>query len=258
MTRILLAALIVSLQVGSVCAQKVKTVIGDAWTGEVVTTDDNTREIVIKFDDKGKSETFVGVLNEGYKVQLKDGGSHELKVSEIPIGERIRVFSKTKERIVGGQKVKINLIWRIDFVGKDDFARLREQLKVSPSIPVVLAESKDLPPGNPLNLYLAIEDEAVSQSIVEWVQKWNRDSGAKYGSIEVVSDLTKADVYLARYRGSRSLIEIFRTATIFLVVPKGDGLEVLWTQVVAIDPDQGFSPAIEKEVEKRMKARLKK
>lgn len=258
MTRVLLTALIVSLQVGSLYAQKVKTVLGDSWTGEVVSTDDNTREIVIKFEAKGKSETFVGVLNEGYKVQMKDGGSHELKVSEIPNGERIRVFYNTKDRIVGGQKTKINLVSRIDFIGKDDFARLREQLSVSPSIPIVLAESKNLPAGNPLKLYLAIEDKDVTVSIIKWVDKWNSDAGAKFGSIEVVSEMTKADVYLARYRGTRAVAEIMPSATIFLVVPKGDALEVVWRQAVFIDPSRGSSPFIEEEVEKRLKARLKK
>jgi len=240
-----------------VVAQRVSTVLGNAWTGEVVTVNDSTREITIKYDNKGKSESFTGVLNQGYKITMKDGSSHELKVSEIPIGMRIRVFSKSKEQDSSGTKVKINLISRVDFLGRDEHARLREQLNVAPSISVTLAETKDLPADNPLKLYLAIEDSRVSDSIAEWVKRWNRNAGAKYGSIEVVSDITKADAYLARYRGSNLIVEIMSTATVFLVIPKDDALQVIWKQAVAIDPDQGSSPLIEKELERRMKARKK-
>lgn len=257
MKRILIVT-IVNLSFFSLAfAQKVTTVLGDSWTGEVVSTNDTTREIIIKFESKGKSETFTGVLVEGYKAKMKDGSSHKIKVSEIPVGTRIRVFSKTKEQDVGGRKAKVNLISRIDFLGKDDFARLREQLNISPSISVTLAESKDFPAGNPLKIYLAVEDPKVSASLVEWISKWNKDNGIKYGTLEVVSDIAKADVYLARYRGSKLIVEIMPTATVFLVVPKNDGLEVIWRQAVAIDPDKGASPIIEKEIEKRMKARRK-
>jgi hypothetical protein len=242
---------------GLATAQKVTTVLGDAWTGEVVSTDEGKREIIIRFESKGKTETFTGVLVEGYKVKMKDGSTVELKVSEIPVGTRIRVFAKTREQDVGGRKAKVNLISRIDFLGKDDFARLREQLNVQPSTSVTLAESKDLPAGNPLKIYMAVEDPKVSESLIEWIGKWNKDNGAKYGTLEVVSNMAKADVYLARYRGSKLIVEIMPTATIFLVVPKNDRLEVIWRQAVAIDPEQGSSPIIEKEFEKRMKARRK-
>ena len=257
MKRILIASLLAFILFNLAFAQKRTTVLGDAWTGEVIAANDATREITIKYDDKGKAETFVGVLNEGYRVKMKDGSAHELKVSEIPIGTRIRVFSKTKEQDVGRRKVKINIISRIDFLGKDEFARLREQLNVPPSISVTLVESKDLPAGNPLKVYLAIEDPKVSESFVEWVNKWNKEDGAKYGTLEVISDMTKADIYLARYRGSHLIVEIVPTATIFLVAPKVAGLEVLWKQAVIINPDQGSSRFIEKEIERRMKARRK-
>jgi len=257
MKRILVLSFITLIIFELAFAQKVSTVLGDAWTGEVVASNDNTREITIAYEVKGKSETFTGVLNEGYSVKMKDGTSHTLKVSEIPIGSRIRVFSKTKDQDIGGRKVKLNLIWRVDFLGKDEFTRLREQINVSPAVSVTLAESKDLPAGNPLKLYLAIEDPGISESLVGWVKKWNRDFGAEYGSIEVVSDISKADVYLARYGGSTLIAEIMPTATVFLVLPKSDGLEVIWKQAVVINPDQYSSPLIEKEIEKRMKARKK-
>jgi hypothetical protein len=251
--------LMVSLCVFTFCilasAQKVDTVLGDAWTGEVIATNDSSREITIKYRDKGKSETFTGVLSEGYKIKMKDGTSHDLSVAEIPVGTRVRVFSQRKDQDAGGKKIKINLITRIDFPGVDEFSRLREQLNIPPSVPVEKAESKALPAGNPLKMFLAIENRQITDSFVAWVEKWNKDKGLKYGSIQIVSDMSAADVFLVRYRGSNLIVEIIQTATVFLVVPNGNGLNVIWKQAVATDPDQSSSPFIEKEIEKRMKAR---
>jgi hypothetical protein len=255
MTRTLAVTFFILIFFSLSFAQKTTTVLGDSWIGEVVATNNSTREITIKFE--GKSKTFTGAVVEGYQVKMKDGSSHELKVSEIPIGTRIRVFSKTKEQDVGGRKAIVNLISRIDFLGKDEFVRLREQLNVSSSISVTLAELKGFPSANPLKIYLAIEDPKVSESLVEWISEWNKDNGAKYGTLEIVSDISKADVYLARYRGSNLIVQIMPTATVFLVVPKNDGLEVIWRQALAINPDKVSSPTIEKEIEKRMKARKK-
>ena len=238
-------------------AQKVSTILGDAWTGEVVSTSDETREITIKYLQKGNTETFTGTLNEGYKVTLKDGSSHELKVSEIAIGTRVRLFSKTKEQNVRGTKQKINAISRIDFLGNDEFARLRAQLGVTSNTTVVSNAGRGLPATTPLKLYLAVDDPLVAQSLAAWVDNWNKTSGGKYGSITVASDLTSADVYLARYRGSNLVVDIVPTATVFLVLPDAQGLTVVWRQAVVIDPKQPASPLIEKELEKRMKTRAK-
>jgi hypothetical protein len=149
MKRILIASFITLTFFNLTLAQKRTTILGDAWTGEVVATDANTREITIKYVEKGKTETFTSVLAEGYQVKMKDGSSHDLKVSDIPIGTRVRVFSKTKEQDIGGRKVKINKISRIDFLGKDEFSRLRESLNLEPSATVTLVESENLPATTP-------------------------------------------------------------------------------------------------------------
>lgn len=257
MKRILTVILFTLVFFNLALSQKRTTVLGNAWTGEVVTTNDSTREITIQYVDKGTTETFTGILVEGYKVKTKDGSSHELKVSEIPVGTRIRVFAKTREQDVGGRKTKVNIISRIDFLGRDEFTRLREQLNVSPSISVTLAVSKDFPVGNPLRIHLAIEDPLLSESLVAWMSKWNKDNGAKHGTLEVVSDMARADVYLAIYKGSNLILEVMPTETVFFVVPKKDGLEVIWRQAVIINTDKVSRPIIEKEIEKRMKARKK-
>jgi len=248
------------------------TILGDAWTGEVVATNDSTREITIRYEDKGKTETFVGVLDEGYKVKMKDGSSHELKVSEIPVGTRIRVFSKTKEQEVGRRKVKINKIFRIDFLGKDEFSRLREALNLEPSLPVTLNESGSLSAANPLKIYLAIEDDRIRNRFIDWVSEWNKEQAVKYGSLEIASGVAEADVSLVVLKGAESLVmtpfmiggdervHTFPPITVFLVSRNSNGLEVLWKQVLLTSPEapQTEKGRIEKEIEKRIKARLKK
>jgi hypothetical protein len=132
MRKILLAGVLVSLLSSSVCPQKRTTIIGDSWVGMVVSTNDATREIRLSHPDKNKTETFVGILKEGYKVTLKDGSLYELKVSEIRLGERVRVFYKTQTQESGGQKVKVHSIHRLDFLGSDEYTILRERLALPP------------------------------------------------------------------------------------------------------------------------------
>jgi hypothetical protein len=93
---------------------------GDTWTGEVVTTDDSKREITLTYKKKGKEQTFTGILDEGYKLKMKDGSMYELKVSELPPGTKIKVYyiSKTKKD-ASGVKVKYNEIFRIRFLPKE-------------------------------------------------------------------------------------------------------------------------------------------
>jgi len=93
---------------------------GDTWTGEVTATDDGKREITLGYKKKDKEETFIGVLEEGYSVKMKDGSMHELKVSEIPTGTRIKVYYMTKtKKDASGAKIKFNQIIKIRFLPKE-------------------------------------------------------------------------------------------------------------------------------------------
>jgi hypothetical protein len=88
---------------------------GDTWTGDVSAANDASREITLVYNSNKKTETFVGVLQQGYKVKLKDGSLAELKVSTIPIGTRLRVYYMAKDRKVNGQKEKFSEIFRMEF-----------------------------------------------------------------------------------------------------------------------------------------------
>src|SRR5205085_8897216 len=92
---------------------------GDTFTGQVANTNDSTREIFLHYEKENKSEDFSGVLEPGYKVEMKNGTEHELKVSEIPIGTRLTAFYMKKERKENGKKIKYNNIFKVLFVLPD-------------------------------------------------------------------------------------------------------------------------------------------
>jgi hypothetical protein len=273
--RILLAGLMVFLLASLVSAQKRMTILGDAWIGEVVAASDATREITLRHPDKNKAETFVGILEEGYKVKTKDGSLRELKVSDMTPGTRVRVFYKKRQQEVGGQQVEVRSIYRVDFLGVDAYTKLREVLKLEPTIPVILAESGKLPAANPLKIYLAIEPPHVKESLVAWVDRWNKEQAAKYGSLELVSEPEPSDISLVVYWGrdetvvplpamiydQRSgLTRDFFPATAHVVTKEPEGLKVLWEKFLLLSHEKSERAAevFEKEIEKRMKARIKK
>jgi hypothetical protein len=274
MRKILLAGLLVSLLPNSVCPQKRNTIIGDSWVGIVVSTNDATREIRLSHPDKTKTETFLGILKEGYKVTLKDGSLYELKVSEIILGERVRVFYKTQTQESGGRKVKVQSIHRLDFLGSDKYTLLRERLALPPSIPVVLAKSGKLPTTNPLKIYVSIEQSYIKERFVNWVSQWNKEQSAKYGPLEILADPAQADISLIVFWGSDETVILFPLtlfdggrpihsffpATAYLTTRDDQGLKVLWEQLLMLSKEKPEAPEgrIEKEIERRLKARAKK
>ena len=87
--------------------------VGDTWTGVVSTTNEETREITLTFTKGDKTQTFTGVLQDGYKVTPRDGSPHVLKVSEVPLGTRLKVYYMPREHKVEGRKVKYYEIIRL-------------------------------------------------------------------------------------------------------------------------------------------------
>jgi hypothetical protein len=264
----LIAILVCSVQAFS---QKGSTIWGDIFTGQVVRTDEASREITLEYSDKDGMETFVGALKEGYQVKMKDGVAHELKLSELTHGTRIRAYYKKISKEVGGQKVKANLITRIEFLGIDEYAVMRQYLKVEPSTPVTLVESKTLPDADPLRLKIAGDNPATNDEISKWAEEWNKREAKKYGAVNVVSDFNQADVTLVIHKGSESKAGAsFPTMSGFLVVEKPAGLEVIWKDYKLLLPElfamanpdykgriPGLGIRIAREIEKRLKFRHK-
>ena len=266
--------LVCVLLLGVTCAyaQKAKTIMGDSWKGVVESSDEATREIKIVNPDK-KTETFVGVLEDGYQVKLKDGTSRELKVSELKPGLRVRLFYKSKDRVVTGQKTKVNIINRVQFLGRDEYTRMRETLKLEPSIPVVDAKSQDLPSTDPFKLHLALEPENLDKGLRKWADEWNKYESKKHGRVEIVDDMAQADVSLTVIWGKDD--SFFHLPALmgrgyedprwvgfgtgYLTIRDNAGLHLLWEGLIGLDlkEPERTAPGLGKLLEKKLKARKK-
>ncbi|HVG35648.1 MAG TPA: hypothetical protein VM911_21535 [Pyrinomonadaceae bacterium] len=236
-----------------------------SWRGRVESVNESTREITITSLDK-KQKSFTGRLDEDFQAMLLDNSVTQPPVSEIPIGMRVRVFYRTKDERIGDRKVKVNHIYGVLFIGRDEFDRLRVRLNVSPSTVVTLKESGGLTASNPLKLHFFFDAPRSPDDLINWINQWNAGEANTYGRIETVSDLSQADISLVVYNTTMEIPGVgesegdamtLPSAVVFLVAPKSGGLDVLWkhTPLVSFPNNPGLIKSITKEIEKRMKAR---
>lgn len=266
MKALLLTALILGGAIVPAVAQKRSTILGDIVIGELTGKDEAKREITIKYPGKEGPEIFSGILADDYKLKSQDGRVWQL--SEMAPGMHIRVFYK--------QEKKINKISRIDYLGTDEYARLRNQLNVDPSIAFAHADTDVLPATSPLKIYLASAYNNVHEYFVQSINEWNQKNGNSYGELEVVSDLKQADISVVVAREADTMVMVFPVgiidgtnnsksawyqATSYLVVKDSGGFKVLWTRIVPVlvNSDSDASPkpfeVVMAELGKRMKAR---
>ena len=246
--------------------------MGDAWMGVVESTNEATREIKIVNENK-KTESFTGVLEQGYQVKLKSGASRELLISELKPGLRLRVFYKSKTIDIAGQRTKVNLINRLQFLGRDEHTQVREMLKLAPSTPVLLEESSKLPQKDPLKLHLVIEPKKLAEGLAKWVDTWNKEQSAKHGRVEIVDDPAQADVSFVVFWGGEDhpAIPVFQmgfnggdlndvtVATVYLARKDDAGLHVFMHRktILPVKSAELAAESFGKEFEKRLKARSK-
>ncbi|HEX8196078.1 MAG TPA: hypothetical protein VF571_07820 [Pyrinomonadaceae bacterium] len=92
---------------------------GETWSGEVTAINEDTREFTLTYRNGDKTQTFVGVLQKGYKVKMKDGRDYEVKLADLK-GMRLKAYYMTKsKKDSSGTKVKINEVFRIKFLPKN-------------------------------------------------------------------------------------------------------------------------------------------
>jgi hypothetical protein len=272
MKRTLLISLVLLLSTTAAYAQKVTTILGDAWVGIVVTADASTREIKLRHPDSSKKDTFSGFLVDEYKVKLKDGTWRFLQMSEIEPGARIRVFYKSTTRDVGGQKVKVFSIHRLDFLGIDKYDMLREALNVPPATAVAVNKDTKLPAANPLRLFLSIQQPNFKKHLIEFVADWNKREGEKQRRIEIVTELSNSDASLVSFWGRDDLVALlpalagfgdgelneYYPASIYLVTKDNDTIKVLWEKFVMMPREKLEGEyRLDKEIEKLLKAAKK-
>jgi hypothetical protein len=271
---LLLALMVLCGAIGTVVAQKKNTLVGDVVIGELTAKDETTGEITVKYPGKEGPEIFNGILGDGYKLRMGEGGLFELQLSEIVPGLHVRVFYKSGRAKVNGQEKKINKITRLEVLGTDAYFRLRNQLELPQSTAVARAEKDDLPAVSPLKVYVSVAYGYVHQQFVAWIDKWNRKNADSYGKLEHVSDLGQADILIVVARGADTMVAVlpmvggpvegeWSQGTSYLVVKDAQSLKVLWTGIAAVfsGPRAETSPRIADsmiaEMEKRMKARAR-
>ncbi|MGB7921629.1 MAG: hypothetical protein WCF57_00155 [Pyrinomonadaceae bacterium] len=88
----------------------------------------------------------------------------------------------------------------------DEANRIRRLLNVPSDTIIVSSSSSKLPAGTPLKIYMATgEGNGAQRRFAQWIEKWNRGEGQRYGTIEVVSDLAQAHLVIARYEGDYAI-----------------------------------------------------
>jgi hypothetical protein len=86
---------------------------GNTFSGKVTAVDEATEQVTISFEEKKKTETFVGRLQEPCAVPSKDG--KPMTAPDLPIGTYVTVFFETNVRKNGNTSVKENSIIGIMF-----------------------------------------------------------------------------------------------------------------------------------------------
>lgn len=272
----LLAVVILCGLIGPVVAQKKETLFGKFVIGEVTGANETTREITIKYSGKAGPEVFSGLLIDGYKLKQKDGSQRELKFDEITPGLRVRVFYKDDKEYISGQKKKIYRLVRFEFLGADEWVRLRDQLNIPPATAVAPAESDTLPSTGPLKVYVSAAYKRVLIYLAEWLTEWNQEHPGD--KLEVVTNLDQADVLLVVAKGSDTEVVllpmigyvndeeikgVWSEATSYLVVKDGERLKVLWTGIAKVfstkngDTLSRSRGSVTSEFEKRLTARAR-
>ena len=88
---------------------------GDTWTGEVTAVTEDTREFTLTYTKGTNTQTFVGVLAEGYTVKMKDGRNYAIKMAEL-MGMRIKAYYITKKKKdANGVKTETHEVFKIKF-----------------------------------------------------------------------------------------------------------------------------------------------
>jgi hypothetical protein len=92
---------------------------GDTWSGEVTAANEDTREFTLTYTKGNDTQTFVGVLAEGYTVKMKDGRDYLIKMKEL-MGMRIKAYYITKKKKdANGVKTETHEVFKIKFFPKE-------------------------------------------------------------------------------------------------------------------------------------------
>lgn len=87
---------------------------------------------------------------------------------------------------------------------KKEVINLRKQIKIPDKDILRSNENAKLPAGDSLKIFLAIKRSgSEAKHFEKWVDEWNKEDGDKYGKLEVVKDVSKAEVILTQFISTR-------------------------------------------------------
>jgi hypothetical protein len=82
----------------------------------------------------------------------------------------------------------------------EELARLRRHLDIPEGTKIIVGMPAVIPSASPLKVFLAVGlDTKVRDNYGRWFKKWNAKEGKKHGRIDLIDEMSKADVILARY-----------------------------------------------------------
>ena len=87
---------------------------------------------------------------------------------------------------------------------KKEVINLRKQIKIPDKDILRSNENAKLPAGDSLKIFLAIKRSgSEAEHFEKWVDEWNKEDGDKYGKLEIVKDISKADIILTQFVSNR-------------------------------------------------------
>ncbi len=114
-----------------------------------------------------------------------------------------------------------------------ELGRLLERLNLPRSTPIEAVKTESLPKTTSLKVYLYTGGSVkVERAFRREIEEWNTKDSQRYGRLEIVGDLTQAELILARYVEFASAVEAWPIRLApgysYLVLLKPDGLKVIY------------------------------
>lgn len=145
---------------------------------------------------------------------------------------------------------------------KEELATLRNHLDLPETTLITVSTSPSWPKQTPLKVFLALGlDMYIRATFVGKIDGWNTKNGAKYGRVEVVDEMAKADLILVRYTDQEKVTsntgsyvapvmvydpasKTFKTTPVartystnsvpaydYMIIPSQKGLEIIWREI---------------------------
>ena len=131
----------------------------------------------------------------------------------------------------------------------EEFTILRDHLKLPAATPVKLVTANTLSSDSPFRIFIVTDEEKnaskyLDKNFARWVEAWNKMEGKTHRNIEIVDDLSQADIIVSRCtpftsQHSKTLVSSNRNAVGVNGIPSGgpQGYSELYVYIIQRKPD---------------------